>query len=284
MNDKYKTQSHGNAVLVALRWQAIILGASIFYFILEYFLNVGLHIWEIRALFIVGFGSILIAVTFVLVIRFNKYLQLSEHVILSYNLSLIILYIAVPFAILFVIIPFIGINLLGSFSKFLSSDPFNFSIRSMLLFMIFFEGYLHLVPLISVKHFRYYYAKVLMRKSMYEQKEDEVKRLKYLFAGLNSYRKYLGQHLDLDINVLKVYPRITVLDPRERNELINSIYNAFSEDIDKLKPIAYLLTFLNLSAEELLVKEPKRDKIKQLSLLFIPIITVIISVFQLFFR
>lgn len=284
MTSQHKSQSHRKETLIALRWQVAILGASIFYFILEYFLNRGIHVWEIRALFIVGFGGILIAVTFLLVIRFNKYLQLSEHVILSYDLSLIILYMSVPFTILFVIIPFMGVNLLGSFSEFLSSDPFNFSIRSMLLFIIFFEGYLHIVPLIAVKHFRYYYAKALVRNSLYEQKEDEVKRLKYLFAGINSYRKYLGRHLDLDINVPKVYPRITVLTPQERIKLVNSMYEAFSADIDKLKPIICLTTFLNLPADEVLVKEPIKDKIKQLSLLFIPIITVIISVFQLLFK
>lgn len=240
MNDKYKTPSHRNETLIALRWQSIILGASVFYFILEYFLNLGIRIWEIRALFTLGFGGVLIGVTFLLVLKFNKYLQLSEHVILTYDLSLKILYIAIPFAILFVIIHFIGNNVLGSFSEFLSSDPFNFSIRSMLLFIIFFEGYLHLIPLIAVKHFRYYYAKVLVSKSLYERKEDEVKRLKYLFKGINSYRKYLGRHLDLDINTLKVYPKITVLHPQERNELVNSLNEAFSETIDRLKPINYM--------------------------------------------
>lgn len=284
MNDKYKTPSHRNETLIALRWQSIILGASVFYFILEYFLNLGIRIWEIRALFTLGFGGVLIGVTFLLVLKFNKYLQLSEHVILTYDLSLKILYIAIPFAILFVIIHFIGNNVLGSFSEFLSSDPFNFSIRSMLLFIIFFEGYLHLIPLIAVKHFRYYYAKVLVSKSLYERKEDEVKRLKYLFKGINSYRKYLGRHLDLDINTLKVYPKITVLHPQERNELVNSLNEAFSETIDRLKPIICLTTFLNLPADEILVKEPIRDKIKQLSLLFIPMMTVIISVFQLAFK
>ena len=281
---KYKTQSHRSEVLIALRWQSIILGGSIFYFILEYFLNLGIRTWEIRALFILGFGGILIAITFLLVQKFNKYLQLSDHVILSYDLSLKILYIAIPFAIFFVIIHFMDNNILGSFSEFLASDPFNFAIRSMILFIIFFEGYLHIVPLIAVKHFRYYYARALVRKSMDEKKEDEVKRIKYLFTGINSYRKYLGRYLDLDINTLKVYPKITVLCPQERNKLVSSLYEAFSEEIDKLRPIIRLTTFMSLPADEILVKEPIRDKIKQLSLLFIPIITVIISVFQLVFK
>ena len=48
----------------------------------------------------------------------------------------------------------------------------------MLLFIIFFEGYLHLVALIAVKHFRYYYAKAFVKKILYEKKEDEVRRIK----------------------------------------------------------------------------------------------------------
>jgi hypothetical protein len=154
----------------------------------------------------------------------------------------------------------------------------------MLLFIIFFEGYMHLVPLIAVRHFRYYYAKAFVKKSLYEKKEDEIKRIKYLFTGINSYRKYLARYLALDINTLKVYPKITALHPQARNELVNSLYETFSEEVDKLKPLICITTFLNLPVDEILVKEPIRDKIKQLSLLFIPIITVIISIFHLVFK
>ncbi|WP_458747023.1 hypothetical protein [Candidatus Nitrosocosmicus sp. T] len=110
----------------------------------------------------------------------------------------------------------------------------------------------------------------MVRKSLYEQKDDEVKILKYLFEGINSYRKHLGRHLDLDINTLKVYPKITVLHPQERNELVNSLYEAFSESIDRLKPIICFTTFLNLPADEISVKEPIRNKIIQLSLYSYP--------------
>lgn len=284
MTSQYKTQSHRNEVLIALRWQAVILGASILYFILEYFFNFGIHVWGIRAIFFVGFSSLLITFTFLLVRRFKRYLPLSEHLILSYNLSLKILFIAIALLIFFAIIPNIDINLFGRFSKLLFSDPFNFAARSMLIFIILFEGYLHVVPLLTVRHFNFYHAKASVRNSLYGQKEDEVGRIKHLFVGINSYRKYLRNQLDLDIDSAKVYPKISTLVPEERNELIKSIYEAFSEDIDKLKPIICLKTFLNIPAEELLVKEHTRDKIKQLSVIFIPIITVIISVFHLLLK
>lgn len=138
------------------------------------------------------------------------------------------------------------------------------------------------MPLLAVKYFNFYYAKTLVGNSLYEQKEDEVKRIKHLFVGIDSYRKYLRNHLDLDIDSSKVYPKITALVPEERNELIKSMYEAFSEDKDRLKPIVCLTTFLNIPAQEVLVKEHTRDKIKQLSLLLIPIITVLISVVRLF--
>ena len=87
--------------------------------------------------------------------------------------------------------------------------------------------------------------------------------------------------MDLDINSANVYPKITTLVSEDRNALIKSMYEAFSEDTDKLKPIICLTTLLNVPAEQILVKEPAKDKIKQHSLLFIPIITVVVSVFNL---
>ncbi len=53
MTSQYKIHNHGNEVLIALRWQAAILGACIVYFILEYFFNFGIRVVEIRVLFFV---------------------------------------------------------------------------------------------------------------------------------------------------------------------------------------------------------------------------------------
>lgn len=284
MTNQYMTQSHRNEILIALRWQAAILGGSIVYFILEYFFNFGIHIPVIRVIFFTGFVSILITLTYLLVKRFNRYLPLSEHLILSYNLSFKILFVAVPLLIFFMIIPTIHANTLDKYSKFLSSDRLNFTIRSMLTSIIIFEAYLHLVPLLAVKRFNFYYAKTLVANSLYEQKEDEVKRIKHLFAGIDSYRKYLRNRLDLDINSPEVYPKITTLVSEDRNTLIKSMYEAFSEDVDKLKPVICLTTILNIPAEKILVKQHTRDKIKQHSLLFIPMVTVIVSVFNLVLR
>jgi hypothetical protein len=275
MTSQYKTESHRNAILIVIRWQAAIFGISIFYYVLEYLFNFGIHVTAIRIYFFIGFSSLILIATYMIVRRFNKYLPLSEHIILSYNLSLKILFIAVTLLIFFMIIPAIYANTLDKYSKFLSLDRINFAIRSIL------EAYLRVMPLLAIKHFNFYYAKTLVGKSLYEHKEDEVKRIKHLFVGINSYRKFLRNRLDLDIDSAKVYPKITALVPEERNELINSMYEAFSEDKDKLKPIVCLTTFLNIPAHEVLVKEHTRDKIKQLSLLFIPIITVIISVIKL---
>ena len=208
-------------------------------------------------------------------------MTLSEHLILSYNLSFKILFVAVALLIFFMTIPTIHANTLDKYSKFLSSDRLNFAIRSMLTSIIIFEGYLRVVPLLAVKRFNFYYAKALVENSLYGQKEDEVKRIKHLFAGIDSYRKYLRNRLDLDINSANVYPKITTLVSEDRNALIKSMYEAFSEDTDKLKPIICLTTLLNVPAEQILVKEPAKDKIKQHSLLFIPIITVVVSVFNL---
>jgi hypothetical protein len=281
MTSQYKTESHRNAILIVIRWQAAIFGISIFYYVLEYLFNFGIHVTAIRVYFFIGFSSLILIGTYMIVRRFNKYLPLSEHIILSYNLSLKILFIAVTLLIFFMIIPAIHANTLDKYSKFLSLDRFNFAIRSILTSIIFFEAYLRVMPLLAIKHFNFYYAKTLVGNSLYEQKENEVKRIKHLFVGINSYRKFLRNRLDLDIDSVKVYPKITALVPEERNELIKSVYEAFSEDKDKLKPIVCLKTFLNLPAQEVLVKEHTRDKIKQLSLLLIPIITVIISVIKL---
>jgi hypothetical protein len=288
MTNQYKTQSHRKEVLIALRWQAAILGGSILYFILEYLFGYVIQIAIIRVIFFTGFASLLVILTYLLVRRFNKYLPLSEHLILSYNLSFKILFIAVTLLIFFVVISNIDINLVSGYSKlkgyikYLSSDSFSFPIRSMLAFVILFEGYLRVLPLLAVKRFNFYHAKTLVGFSLYGQKEDEVKRIKHLLVGIDSYRKYLRYRLNLDIDSAKLYPKITALDSKDRNALIKSMYEAFSEDADKLKPIVCLTTSLNLPPEEIVVKEHTRDKIKQLSLLFIPIITVMISLFNLF--
>jgi hypothetical protein len=281
MTNQRKIHSHRKETLLALRWQAAILGGSMLYFILEYFFNFGIHVSAIRVIFFTGFVSILIALTYLLVRKFKKYLPISEHLILSYNLSFKILFVAIALGILFMIIPAIHANTLDKYSKFLSSDRLNFAIRSMLTSIIIFEAYLRVVPLLAVKRFNYYYAKTLVTNSLYGQKEDEVKRIKHLLAGIDSYRKYLRNRLNLDIDSSKVYPKITTLVSEDRNKLIKSMYEAFLEDTDKLKPIICLTTLLNVPAEEILVKEHPKDKIKELCLLFIPVITVIISVFNL---
>ncbi len=181
------------------------------------------------------------------------------------------------------IIPATDINLLGEYSKLQSIDSFILSMRMMLTFIVLFEGYLRIVPFLLIKHFRFYYAKVFVKSSL-DERRDEVKRTKHLFVGLNSYRKYLRSHLDLDIESSKVYPRIIGYVFKERNELINLMYKAFSEDSDKLKPIIYLRRFMKVPAEELLIKESNKDKLKQLTILFIPIITVVINVVTLLFK
>ena len=290
MTNQYMAQNHRKEIIIALRWQAAILGGSVVYFVLEYFFNFGIHVSTIRLLFFTGFISILVTFTYLLVRRFNRYLSLSEHLILSFNLSFKILFVAIALLIFFLLIPNIAINLGGTYPKldgyikFISSESFGFPIRSMLTFIIIFEVYLRVLPLLTVKRFNFYYAKTLVANSLYEQKEDEVKRIKYLLLGLDSYRKYLRNRLDLDINSAKVYPKIIALVSEDRNALIKSMYEAFSDDADKLKPVICLTTLLNIPAEEILVKEHTRDKIKEHSLLFIPIITVIVSVFNLFLR
>lgn len=104
-----------------------------------------------------------------------------------------------------VVITNIDISLVRGYSKlnayiiYLSSDSFNFSLRSMLAFVILFEGYLHILPLLAVKRFSFYYAKTLIGNSLHGQGEDEVKRLKHLLMGIDSYRKYLRNRLNLDI-------------------------------------------------------------------------------------
>lgn len=288
MTNQYKTQSHRKEVLIALRWQAAILGGGILYFILEYLFGHVIDIAVIRVIFFTGFASLLVILTYLLVRRFNKYLPLSEHLILSYNLSFKILFIAVTLLIFIIVISNIDINLVSGYSKlkgyikYLSSDSFNFPIRSMLAFVILFEGYLHVLPLLAVKRFNFYYAKTLVGISLCGQKEDEVKRIKNLLVGIDSYRKYLRNRLNLDIDITKAYPKITALVSEDRNALIESMHEAFSEDADKLKPIVCLTTFLKCPPEAILIKEHTSDKIKQLSLLFIPIITVMISILNLF--
>lgn len=120
MTSQYKTETHRNAILIVIRWQAAIFGISIFYYVLEYLFNFGIHVVALRIFLFIGFSSILLSATYLIVRRFNKYLPLSEHIILSYNLGLKILFIAVPLVIFFMIVPGIHVNSLDRYFKFLS--------------------------------------------------------------------------------------------------------------------------------------------------------------------
>jgi hypothetical protein len=124
-NNQYKVGSHRGAVLMVIRWQAVIFGISILYLTLGYFLNFGNYDPVLRILYFVGFASLLVIATVVVARRFKRHLPLTEHLIMSYNISLKVIYIAVVLLISFMIIPYIGINLLSKYSRLLSLMPYD---------------------------------------------------------------------------------------------------------------------------------------------------------------
>jgi hypothetical protein len=138
------------------------------------------------------------------------------------------------------------------------------------------------------KEFRYYLAKECFlvsnecflknqmetdeNKTIEPDENKTIETTKYILLGLHSYNAYLRRNIGLQIsNIDRIYSIITS----------NKLY--------KLKLVRYLRDMSvdrnkndDEQKEEFLVTEKLRDKISSLSAWLIPIITVLVSIYQLF--
>jgi hypothetical protein len=134
------------------------------------------------------------------------------------------------------------------------------------------------------KEFRFRFARECIELSTRES--DEVKKMRYFKMGIDSYNKFLKRCLNLQISdVNTIFSKIIACSSIENDS--SSLLDSFIININnnKLEPLKCLSKrFFEQSIEKLLIEQPLKEKIKNLTVFIIPIITVIISLFGLLMK
>ena len=93
-----------------------------------------------------------------------------------------------------------------------------------------------------------------------------------MIKGLNSYNDFLKRHFRLKIKYpVKIIHKIVTDYNNNEKKSLEGLTNSFVES-DELEPIRYLSKLIQIPEEEILVKAPFGDKIKDL----LPIIAIIV--------
>jgi hypothetical protein len=106
-------------------------------------------------------------------------------------------------------------------------------------------GLLRIIFEIVRREFRFYFARSCF--DVIGQDEEEFEQMRYLKLGLDSYNKYLRRRFKYQIsdnNIKKFYFKYVLATKQERNEMINSILQAF--DDGKSKPVICISTIMKV--------------------------------------
>lgn len=206
------------------------------------------------------------------------------------------IFIFVPIALVFMFIHYL--ELAGNSNRLFSDIAFYLQLGLAVSTIMLF-GFMN--PIYTFrKEFGYYSAKrcFLITKECFpvdqiETNKDEnnsVGIIRYMLLGLDFYNVYLKRTTGLQINnINRIYSRITS-DNASPARYVKEINDNIDNDRDKLKLVRYLREISSVrenkeDAElEFLVKEKLKDKISTLSTWIIPIIAILISIAQLFFK
>ena len=140
-------------------------------------------------------------------------------------------------------------------------------------------GFLRIVLLIVRKDFRFYFAKgsfnIIPNKEEFEQ-------MRYLRLGLDSYNKYLRRRLKYQIsdNIIKqFYFKYIRATTQERNEMINSLLQAFEDG--RTKPVTCISMIMKIpETEEFLTQETVGQKLKVIGTFLAATIPILISLIE----
>jgi len=125
------------------------------------------------------------------------------------------------------------------------------------------------------KEFRFYFAKACCK--IISGKNDEVKKMKYLFLLLSSYNKYLQRNLKIEINdIKKIYSIILYQDTNQQIQIIESI--CASLEGDRLKLAKYLSSLQKIPDSEFYIKESLFQQLKIIGVFLAAAVPVIISI------
>jgi hypothetical protein len=128
------------------------------------------------------------------------------------------------------------------------------------------------------KDFGFYLARAYFAVS--SQKEDSVKKFKYLRLALDTYNKFLERNLKLKIkDIMRIYSKIMSASTDQKIKMRESIAKAFQEE-DKLELARQLSEISSLlDEEEFLVKERTilSQQLKDILTIIIPAIISIVG-------
>ena len=180
------------------------------------------------------------------------------------------MYIGLP---LLIIIMFVFINTNNP-----ATPNWSFPLFSGLIIIV--SGTLSKIIINVVKRdFRFYYARGCF--SFLIKRKDHAEKMRYLVMGINSYNKYLKKNLKLQINNIdNLHSKIISNFIIHNSMFIDSLHKTFQTD-NKLLPLRYIISFLNLETEQFLVKESLWEKIKDWGAFLVAVIPVAISIIQL---
>lgn len=137
---------------------------------------------------------------------------------------------------------------------------------------------LYILIYMSNKEFGFYFSKACAIVACSEKLDEE----KSLFAKLSVeyYEQYLKRNFQLQINNIdSIYSQIMCFTDDQRQDMTKFISN--TKDEDKLDIVKYLRgKFESDSTDEVLVKHSISRRIADYSSFSIPIITILISLFQ----
>jgi hypothetical protein len=113
-----------------------------------------------------------------------------------------------------------------------------------------------------------------------KEDENELDKLEYLFAALDSYNKYLRRHSQIEIKDIKrIYAAILMAETNEKNQMIKSIYESLQGN--RLKLAKYLNSTFKVPETEFLAAESIAQRLKVVGTILVAAIPIIISIVQL---
>jgi hypothetical protein len=212
-----------------------------------------------------------IIIIYILFSSYEKYWKINElNLVKEFEFLKRLMYIGLP---LLIIIMFVFINTNNP-----ATPNWSFPLFSGLIIIV--SGTLSKIIINVVKRdFRFYYARGCF--SFLIKRKDHAEKMRYLVMGINSYNKYLKKNLKLQINNIdNLHSKIISNFIIHNSMFLDSLLKTFQTD-NKLLPLRYIISFLNLETEQFLVKESLWEKIKDWGAFLVAVIPVAISIIQL---
>jgi hypothetical protein len=194
--------------------------------------------------------------------------------------------------IFYIVVPLLVILILISYTKIGSEVEENLDvvgggefIRTLqfILVLVINANLITIVPSFMTREFWFYFSKAYIKLTKTE--EYEVVRTRYLISSLALYDKYLRKALNLRIkDPEKIYDKIICLSMEEKSGLIISIANALGGEKLDLVRILSKKYLVELNSDQFMVEEKLSERIKDVSGLAIPIVTITVTIIGLFFK